>query len=293
MAIEAVDRAMRGETRRRPIYEGEDGVIAWLLGRPGARVRGAAAGARRGQARHSRHLHQGALGRIPGAGLIDLARRLRDRRSAISTKIEKHRDPHQPPHPLRDRLRRQRPAEERPDGQPRDARPLDPVHLRRRAAGRRLAPRRRSYAPERAGRADTVALWHKISTDEDPEWTRRYHSHDPNEKAFGGRVVVTLKGGSVISDEIAVADAHPLGARPFGATDYIRKFRTLADGVISRGEQDRFIATVERLPSLKAGELTDLTFTVDPKFLGSDIDARHLRLARHAPVAIQRAAGNR
>ena len=93
----------------------------------------------------------------------------------------------------------------------------------------------RSYAPERAGRETTVALWRKISTVEDPAWTRRYHSHDPKEKAFGGRVVVKLKGGSVISDEIALADAHPLGARPFGRTDYIRKFRNLAEGVIARG----------------------------------------------------------
>ncbi|MBN9196071.1 MAG: MmgE/PrpD family protein, partial [Microbacterium sp.] len=31
MAVEAVDRAMRGETAPSPIYEGEDGVIAWLL----------------------------------------------------------------------------------------------------------------------------------------------------------------------------------------------------------------------------------------------------------------------
>ena len=31
MAVEAVDRAMRGETSPSPIYEGEDGVIAWLL----------------------------------------------------------------------------------------------------------------------------------------------------------------------------------------------------------------------------------------------------------------------
>ena len=51
-----------------------------------------------------------------------------------------------------------------------------------------------SYAPERAGRADTVALWHKVTTDEDPEWTRRYHSTDPAEKAFGGRVEITLDG---------------------------------------------------------------------------------------------------
>ena len=53
----------------------------------------------------------------------------------------------------------------------------------------------RSYAPERAHRPDTVELWHKITTAEDPEWTRRYHSPDPAEKAFGARVEITLKSG--------------------------------------------------------------------------------------------------
>ncbi|MGO1410309.1 MAG: MmgE/PrpD family protein, partial [Microbacterium sp.] len=37
MAVEAVDRAMRGQTSPAPIYEGEDGVIAWLLDGPDAR----------------------------------------------------------------------------------------------------------------------------------------------------------------------------------------------------------------------------------------------------------------
>jgi 2-methylcitrate dehydratase len=37
MAVESVDRAMRGQTSPTPIYEGEDGVIAWLLGGPDAR----------------------------------------------------------------------------------------------------------------------------------------------------------------------------------------------------------------------------------------------------------------
>src|SRR5205823_13206481 len=32
LAIEAVDRAMRGEKSPTPIYEGEDSVIAWMLG---------------------------------------------------------------------------------------------------------------------------------------------------------------------------------------------------------------------------------------------------------------------
>ena len=37
MAIEAVDRAMRGEGAPSPGYEGEDGFIAWLLSGPSAR----------------------------------------------------------------------------------------------------------------------------------------------------------------------------------------------------------------------------------------------------------------
>ena len=36
LAIEAVDRAMRGEQGPSPIYEGEDSVIAWMLAGPGA-----------------------------------------------------------------------------------------------------------------------------------------------------------------------------------------------------------------------------------------------------------------
>src|SRR5690606_38004108 len=36
VAVEAVDRAMRGQTSPEPIYEGEDGVVAWLLDGPDA-----------------------------------------------------------------------------------------------------------------------------------------------------------------------------------------------------------------------------------------------------------------
>jgi 2-methylcitrate dehydratase len=127
----------------------------------------------------------------------------------------------------------------------------------------------KSYAPSRAARPQTIELWHKISTVEDSEWTARYHSHDPAQKAFGGRVVVTLEDGSVITDEIAVADAHPLGARPFRRPDYVRKFRSLTNGVVNSAEQDRFLGAVERLTSLASGELSALTFAVEPPLLGT------------------------
>ena len=40
-----------------------------------------------------------------------------------------------------------------------------------------------------------------------------------------------MTDGTTISEELAVADAHPAGARPFARKQYVAKFRTLADGV--------------------------------------------------------------
>ena len=125
----------------------------------------------------------------------------------------------------------------------------------------------RSYAPERAHRPDTVELWRKISTVEDPEWTRRYHSTDPAEKAFGARAEITLKSGEVIVDELAMADAHPLGARPFRRPQYVQKFTELAGAVVEPAERERFLSTVDALADLRAGDLDALNVTVDPRAL--------------------------
>jgi 2-methylcitrate dehydratase len=126
-----------------------------------------------------------------------------------------------------------------------------------------------SYTPERAQRPDTVELWHKITTVEDPEWTRRYHSTDITEKAFGGRVEITLTDGTKIVDEIAVADAHPLGARPFARENYIRKFRVLAQPVLDAAEIDRFLELVQRLPELTADEVQELSIVAKKGVLAS------------------------
>jgi 2-methylcitrate dehydratase len=86
-----------------------------------------------------------------------------------------------------------------------------------------------------------VRLWHKIETTEDPEWTRRYHSTDPNEGVRRRASKSSCKDGSALEDEMAVANAHPLGAKPFGRDDYIRKFQILTDGIISTREANRFL----------------------------------------------------
>ena len=119
-----------------------------------------------------------------------------------------------------------------------------------------------SYSPERAHRPDTIDLWRRISTVEDPEWTRRYHSTDPGEKAFGARAVITLRNGEVITDELAVADAHPLGAHPFARAQYEEKFTSLADGVVEPEEQQRFLAAVTGLAEIPAGGLSALNIVV-------------------------------
>jgi 2-methylcitrate dehydratase len=66
---------------------------------------------------------------------------------------------------------------------------------------------------------------------------------------------VVLDDGTELEDQIAVADAHPLGAKPFQRADYIAKFRALTDGLAAPGEQERFLDLVQRLPSLSAEEL--------------------------------------
>ncbi|QSE92014.1 MmgE/PrpD family protein [Rhodococcus pseudokoreensis] len=266
MAVEAVDRALRGEGAPSPIWEGEDGVIAWLLGGPKAEYNVPLPGpgeAKRGildtyTKEHSAEYQSQAP--------IDLACRMRERIGDLDqiASIVLHTSHHthyvigtgsNDPQKFDPKASRET---------------LDHsiMYIFAVALQDGTWHHERSYAPERAQRPDTIELWKKISTAEDPEWTRRYHSTDPNEKAFGARAEITLKSGEVIVDELAVADAHPLGARPFARDQYIAKFRTLAEGVVAQAEQDRFLDAAQRTPELKADELDQLTFTVSDEVLG-------------------------
>ena len=119
-----------------------------------------------------------------------------------------------------------------------------------------------SYAPKRAARRDTVELWRKIETEEDPAWTERYHSRDPNQLAFGARVEIVMKDGRVIEDELAIANAHPLGATPWGRDDYIGKFNVMTEGLVAPREAARFLEAAQDVANLPAGELHRLNVAV-------------------------------
>ena len=266
MAIEAVDRVMRGEGSPSPAWEGEDGFIAWLLSGPGAEYTVPLPESGEAKRAIMDTYTKEHSAEYQSQALIDLARRMGPKIGDLSA--------------VRDIVIHTSHHTHYVIGTgAKDPQKMDPKASRETLDHSIMYifavaledggwHHERSYEPERAGRPETVALWRKISTVEDPAWTARYHSRDPQEKAFGGRVVVTMRDGAVIEDELAVADANPLGARPFSRPDYVNKFRTLSDGIIPPAEQDRFIATVERLVELSPEELDGLTFTVDAAKLG-------------------------
>ena len=124
----------------------------------------------------------------------------------------------------------------------------------------------KSYTSERANRKTTVDLWSKIETHEDDKWTKKYHDPDPKNKCFGGKVIITMKDGKKIEDEIEIADAHPYGRKPFKRSDYVEKFLSLTDGLVSKKESKKFLNLVQNLKSLKAKEVKNLNIEVMPKF---------------------------
>ena len=259
MAVEAVDRAMRGQTSPSPIYEGEDGVIAWMLDGPDAKY--AVPLPAKGEAKRAilDSYTKEHSAEYQAQAWIDLARKLHGEHPelldvanvksvVLHTSHHTHyvigsgaNDPQKyDPNASRETLDHSIPY-------------IFAVALQ--DGGWHHVD---SYTPARANRADTVELWNKITTAEDAEWTRRYHSEDPDEKAFGGRVEIELADGTKIVDEIAVADAHPLGARPFARDNYIAKFRLLAEPVLEPAEIERFLDLVQRLPELSADEVREL-----------------------------------
>ena len=270
MAVEAIDRAMRGETSPTPIYEGEDGVIAWMLDGPTAAYEVPLP--EKGEAKRAilDTYTKEHSAEYQAQALIDLARKINHEHPAVTdpanvASIVIHTSHH---------------THYVIGSGANDPQKYDPTASRETldhsipyiftvALQDGSWHHVDSYTPQRAARPDTIALWNKTTTLEDAEWTRRYHSEDPAVKAFGGRVEITLTDGTVIVDELAVADAHPLGARPFAREQYISKFRTLAEGVVEPEEIERFLALVQRLPELTANEMGGLTVTAAPGILAS------------------------
>jgi 2-methylcitrate dehydratase len=259
LAVEAVDRAMRGQTAPAPVWEGEDGVIAWLLAGPDAVYQVPLPEPGEPKRAILDTFTKAHAAEYQAQAFVDLALRLRERvgdtarveRVVLHTSDHTHNvigsgagDP-----------------EKLDPGATRETLDHSVMYVFAVALQDGRWHHLDSYTPERAARPDTVRLWRAVETVEDPAWTARYHDPDPAGRAFGGRAEVHLTGGEVVVGELAVADAHPLGAAPFTRPDYLGKLATLSRGVVAQAELARFVDLVERLPALDPGELTGLTVT--------------------------------
>ena len=260
LAIESVDRAMRGEGAPSPIYEGEDSVIAWMLDGKSAHYQVPLPEPGEPKRAILDTYTKEHSAEYQSQALIDLAfrmgRRVGDWDDVADIVIETSHHTH-----YVIGTGANDPQKVDPEAS-RETLDHSIMYIVAVALQDGAWHHVRSYAPERARRPDTVALWHKIRTVEDPRWTERYHSVDPAVKAFGGRVVITMKDGTLIADEMAVANAHTLGATPWGRADYIRKFRTLTEGLLDTGEIARFLELVQLLPALRAEELVGLNVAI-------------------------------
>ena len=252
MAVEAIDRAMRGEKSPSPIYEGEDSVVAWMLDGLEAeyRVDLPSPGEEKKQILDSYTKAHSA--EYQAQALIDLAFEMREKvfdlskikEILISTSHHTHfvigtgsKDP-----------QKMSPEASRET--------LDHSIMYIFAVALYTGEWHHVSSYELASNLEVQSVWQKIRTREDSLWTEAYH--DTKSPSFGGRVDITLEDGSKISGEKKVADAHPLGRRPFMKEDYIKKFQALTEGVIAKKEETRFLELVSSLPSLNEKQVLRL-----------------------------------
>ena len=191
LAIEAVDRVMRGEGAPSPIYEGEDSVIAYMLDGKDGKYEVPLPKPNESKLAILETYTKEHSAEYQSQALIDLAARMKTKISNFEDikEVVIHTSHHThyvigtgagDPQKMDPKASRET---------------LDHsiMYIFAVALLDGTWHHVKSYAPERAQRADTVALWNKVRTVEDPMWTQWYHEQDPNKKRFGGKVEIIFK----------------------------------------------------------------------------------------------------
>ncbi len=265
LAIEAVDRVMRGEGAPSPIYEGEDSVIARILDGKNAKYNVPLPKKNEQKKAILETYTKEYSAEYQAQALIDIGKKLNKKIPNLNNikKIDIYTSHHthyvigtgaNDPQKMDPNASRET---------------LDHSIMYIFAVALEDADWHHisSYTRARANRKSTIKIWRSIKTHEDKKWTRKYHDSNPKKKSFGAKVIVTMNNGKKISEELERADAHPYGSRPFKRKDYIKKFKSLTDNIISRKESLRFIKTVQDLKKIKKGQLTKLNIEVSKKYL--------------------------
>lgn len=267
LAVESVDRAMRGEKSPSPIYEGEDSVIAWMLGGKSAEYTVPLPEPDTPFKTILESYTKEHSAEYQSQALIDLALKFREKK--IDTKKIKEiviETSHHTHYVIG--TGSNDPQKFDPDAS-RETLDHSAMYIFAVALEDGFWHHERSYTKERTHQPSTVALWKKIRTEEKKEWTDAYHHPDPNQKKFGAEVVITMQDGSQIRERLDNANAHPNGARPFQRPQYIQKFKTLTEDILEEKETTRFLSLVQKLPDLSAKELKYLNPTLPLKNLKS------------------------
>ncbi len=264
LAIESVDRCMRGEGAPSPIYEGEDSIIAQVLSGPEKEYIVPLPNINEEKRAILETYTKEHSAEYQAQALIDLARSLNKKIKDIANvkKVNIYTSHH---------------THYVIGTGANDPQKMDPKSSRETLDHSIMYifavaledgnwHHIKSYTPDRASKKSTVDLWNKIETFEDSEWTKKYHDPDPKNKCFGGKAVVLMKDGSKIEEELEIADAHPNGKRPFSRSHYVEKFKSLTDGIISQKESKRFLKLVQNLKSLKPSDIRNLNIEVISKF---------------------------
>ncbi len=269
LAIEAVDRAMRGEGAPSPIYEGEDSVIARILDGKNAKYNVPLPKKNEPKKAILETYTKEYSAEYQAQALIDIGKKLNKRIQDLKSikKIDIYTSHHthfvigtgaNDPQKMDPNASRET---------------LDHSIMYIFAVALEDADWHhvKSYTKARANRKSTIKLWKSITTHEDKKWTKKYHHPDPKKKSFGAKIVITLNNGKKISEALEKADAHPYGAKPFKRKDYIKKFLTLTENIISKKEGDRFLKSVQNLKKLKKGNLHKLNIEVSKKYLKNNV----------------------
>ena len=260
LAIEAVDRAMRGENSPSPIYEGEDSVISRILDGKKGVYHVPLPKAQESKKAILETYTKEYSAEYQSQALIDIAKKLNKKIPNLNLikKIDIYTSHHthyvigtgaNDPQKMDSNASRET---------------LDHSIMYIFAVALEDADWHhiKSYTKQRANRKRTIKIWKTIKTHEDKKWTKKYHDPNPKNKSFGAKVVVTLTNGKKIMDQLDKANAHPYGSRPFKRQNYIQKFLTLTDGILDKKESSRFLRAAQNLQNLKKGELNKLNIQI-------------------------------
>jgi 2-methylcitrate dehydratase len=270
-AIDAIDRAMRGDTSPSPVWEGDYGIISILLKKDNENLKI--------ELPEDGETRKGIMGTFTkehsagyhGNSLIDLAFKMRSK--IKNTRDIKKINIHTKQYTHVVMGSGSKDNEKYSPKASRETLDHSAMYIFAVALEDGEWHHEKSYSEERKNRKETIKLWGKIETFESEEWNKKYYDEpDPLKKAQGAKVEIELQNGEKIIDQLEFANAHPNGKTPFRRKEYINKMKSLFTNIVNKKEEIKFLNQIENLEKLKSDEI---------KILNVGCDEKHINLEKN------------